>query len=182
MLFGIALIDSLPFRITCDVSLRPGRGEIILSGPIDLSIEEVINHGIQFANVISDFESIPFPNLANHNLHIRMRLPLHPAPIRGPSCGLLLVLNLIGALLRRHTTRQIAVTGEVDGLGAVHSVGAIEEKRKAAAEFGCDAIILPASQLDFFSTTIAQIPVSTIFEAYTAAYYGETERSQYVRA
>lgn len=173
MLFGIALIDGLPFRITCDVVLRPGHGEIIVSGPIEPAIEETINHGIQFANELSNFES-PIPNLGVHNLHIRIRLPQHPAPIIGPSYGLLLVLRIMGTLLRRSASRSIAVTGEVGGDGTVCAVGAIKEKRVAAAEFGGNAIILPSSQLDFFNTSIAQIPVHNVFEAYTAAYYGQT--------
>lgn len=171
MLFGIAFVDDLPFRITCDVSLRPGRGEIILSGPVEPAIEETINHGIAFANELSDFESIPFPDLSGRTLHIRIRLPQHHAPIVGPSYGLLLCLQLIGALLRRSCVRSFAVTGEVDSGGRVHSVGAINAKREAARVMGADAIILPANQIDFFSSTITQIPVHSIFEAYTTAFY-----------
>lgn len=174
MLFGIALIDSLPFRITCEAHLRPGHGEILLSGPVEPSIEETINAAIRFANELSDHEGLRFPDLSSRNLHIRVRLPQHHAPVVGPSYGLLLCLELIGALLGRSQSRSLAVTGEVDMDGRVHSVGLIEQKRIAAAQFGASAIILPSNQLDFFSTIITQIPVSTIFEAYVAVYYGET--------
>ena len=172
-MFGIALVDDLPFRIQCDVALRPGTGEIIISGPIEESIEETINHGISFATELCDLESVPFPDLSSRNLHIRIRLPLYHAPIIGPSYGLLLCLELIGALTSRGRSPSYAVTGEVNRDGRVVSVGAIEAKRVAAKEFGASAIILPSNQLEFFSTTIAQIPVNNIFEAYTAAYYGK---------
>jgi len=172
--FGIALVDDLPFRILCNVSLRPGAGEIIISGPVEESIEEIINHGISFAAELSDLESIPFPDLSSRNLHIRIRLPQYHAPILGPSYGLLLCLELIGTFLGRSTAYSYAVTGEINGDGRVLSVGAIERKRLAASEFGATAIILPGSQLDFFSTSIVQIPVNSIFEAYTAVFYGKT--------
>ena len=173
-MFGIALVDDMPFRIQCGVSLRPGAGEVLINGPVESSIEEIINHGISFANELADLESIPFPNLSSRNLHIRINLPRHSAPIVGPSYGLLLCLELIGALLGRSTLYPYAVTGEVDGDGRVTAVGSIHRKRIAAAEFGAEAIILPASQLDFFNSTITQIPVHNIFEAYTAAFYGKT--------
>lgn len=172
-MFGIALIDNMPFRIQCDVTLRPGDGDIILFGPVEESIEETINHGIRFANEIASFEAIEFPNLGVQSLHIRIRLPKFHAPVLGPSYGLLLVLKLMGTLLRRSPVGNFAVTGEVDGNGSVYSVGAISQKRVAAAEFGADAIILPAGQLDFFSTVISQIPVHNIYEAYTAVFYGK---------
>ncbi len=173
-MFGIALVDALPFRIQCSVTLRPGNGDILISGPVEESIEEVINHAISFANELAGFESIRFPDLSSRNLNIRINLPKHNAPILGPSYGLLLCLELIGALLGRSTACPYAVTGEVNGDGRVLDVGAIEQKRVAAAEFGATAIILPARQLDFFSATITQIPVHNIFEAYTAAFYGKT--------
>ena len=174
MLYGIALIDSLPFRIKCDVSLVRGRGEILISGPVEETIEETINVAIRHANELSDFEDTPFPNLANFNLHIRVRLPAASNPITGPSWGLLLSLELILCLLRRRPTFDAFVTEEIDSRGDVLRVGDIEGKRNGAKTLGGERIILPSRQLDFFNSSIIQIPVSNLFEAYRAVTYGET--------
>lgn len=174
MLYGIALLDHLPFRITCDVSLVRGRGEILISGPVEPTIEETINASIGFAAQLADFDEGPFPDLSNHNIHIRIRLPATSAPVVGPSLGLLVSLEIICATLRRRPTIPSYVTGAIDYDGNVLPVGAVEEKRVGVAALGGERLILPASQLDFFSSSIIQIPVSNIFEAYRAVTYGET--------
>jgi predicted S18 family serine protease len=176
MLYGIALISGLPFRITCDVVLKPGPGDVIISGPVEPTIEETINASIRFANELASFDEGAFPDLSNKSLHIRIGLPASPAPIVGPSYGLLLSLRLICTLLKRSPRIYAYVTGDIDDEGNVHSVGGITEKRRGALQLGGPGtnLVLPTSQLDFYSTEVIQIPVSNIYEAYRAVTYGET--------
>ena len=174
MLFGIALLDHLPFRITCEASLIRGHGDIIISGPVDPSIEETINATLGFAYELCSLGEGRFPDLSVHNLHIRIRLPNSSAPIVGPSIGLLLCLELLLCLTRQRTNLSTFVTGELDAEGNVLAVGAIEEKRKGVRSLGGERLILPSGQLDFFSTEVIQIPVANIFEAYRVVIYGET--------
>lgn len=174
MLYGIALIDHLPFRITCEASLVRGHGDILISGPIDPSIEETINATLGFAYELCSLGEGVFPDLSNHNLHIRIRLPASPAPIVGPSLGLLLSLELLLSLTRQRTSLSSYVTGAIDAEGNILPVGAIEEKRRGVRSLGGERLVLPSRQLDFFSTEVIQIPVSNIFEAYRVVIYGET--------
>ena len=174
MLYGIALLSGLPFRITCDVALRPGCGDVIISGPVEPSIEETINVSIKFANELASFGEGVYPDLSNKSLNIRIGLPASPAPILGPSYGLLLSLGLICTLLKRSPRISAYVTGDLDSEGNVRSVGGIEEKRRGIVQLGGTTLILPTSQLDFYSTEVIQIPVSNIYEAYRVVTYGET--------
>lgn len=177
MLFGIVLVDSFPFRLELSTQFKPGTGQVIISAPLaDNAIEEIINHGIAFAERIAELEEVPFPNLSDHDLTIRLRTPGSDSPICGRSYGLLLCLGLALAAQRRCPNVSAAVTGGVDEDGKVLDVGCIGLKRKAAAEFGMQRLILPAAQLDFFSQEIIQIPVTSIYEAYTAVTYGKAER------
>jgi ATP-dependent Lon protease len=155
--------------------LKRGRGEILVSAFTDTNIEEVINYAIGFADTILGFEERPFPDLSVYDLTVRLRTPATSTPITGRSYELLLCLELILTFLGRGPTVSACVTGQVDDTGGVLDVGGIGEKRRGAKQLGFDRIILPGSQLDFFSTEIIQIPVSTIFEAYTAVTYGKTE-------
>jgi ATP-dependent Lon protease len=173
MLSGIALLDGLPFRVQCSIVLRKGDGDIYISGPVDNTIEESINESIGFANTICDHEGIKFPSLGNKNILVRIGLPLSHAPIVGPSLGLLLGLQLTFAITGRRPPYHAFVTGELNSKGDVFAVGGIAAKRKGAAELGGERLVLPASQLDFFSTEIIQIPVTSIFEAYSILTYGD---------
>lgn len=180
-MFGIAFVGDTPFRVDCTCKLQRGEGSIIIYGPIEESIEEVINYGITFANEIAGYESREFPDLSRYDLHIRLRLSLFDAPLLGPSYGLLVCLELIRALLRGSEGRELAVTGAIDQTGRVGIIGRAKEKRRAAAIFGAGAIVLPTGNLEFFEQEITQIPVSNIFEAYKAVTYGQTEREDDVR-
>lgn len=173
MLYGIALIDSSPFRISCDVTLRRGDGDIYISGPVDNTIEETINASIGFANTICDLEGNRFPDLSRFNILVRIALPATASPLIGPSYGLLLGLQTIFAFAGRKPTFHAFVTGEISNSGDVYAVGAITAKRKGVATLGGERLVLPSSQLDLFSTEIIQIPVNNIFQAYSILTYGD---------
>lgn len=178
-MFGIVLIDDLPFCLECHVQVKPGRGDIIILGQIEPAIEETINNAIRWANLIHSLEddSKDFPNLGDRSLRISLGVRDYPTPILGPSYGLLLGLAIVLALLGRRQTLHPYVTGGVDEDGVVQNVGGISQKRKGVKQLGGSHLILPAAQTDFFSGDVVQIPVRTIFDAYTAVTYGKAERS-----
>lgn len=176
MLQGIVLADDLPFRLECDVRLKRGQGEIMIAACVadPNTIEEIVNNAIGFADEIIGLEERPFPDLSSHDLLIRLSTPGLGTPIFGPSYGLLLSLGIIFALNRTAPTITACVTGEVNGSGEVLDVGDISKKRRGAVVLGFDKLMLPTSQVDFFSSEVVQIPVATIFEAYTVSAYGKT--------
>jgi PDZ domain-containing protein len=80
------------------------------------------------------------------------KLPVHvhftTGGIGGPSAGLAFALDIYDALSGRHLLRghKIAVTGELDLGGGVHSIGGVDQKTVGAIEAGDDTFLVPAGQ------------------------------------
>lgn len=177
MLSGIVLIDDFPFRLDCKVSLRKGKGDILISAFTNDNIEEVINNAINFSYDLSFYLEREFPDLSLYDLLIKLYCPGTDSPITGGSYGLLLSLGIMLALTKTRPTIKAVVTGYVDGVGQVLDVGGMSKKRQGAVKLGFDRIVLPTSQLDFFSKEIIQIPVSSIYEAFTAVTYEQSNQT-----
>jgi PDZ domain-containing protein len=79
-------------------------------------------------------------------------LPVHvrfsTGDIGGPSAGLAFALEIYDSLSGRHLLdgHKIAVTGELDLGGGVHSIGGIDQKTIGAIEAGDDTFLVPAGQ------------------------------------
>jgi len=52
-------------------------------------------------------------------------------------------------------------------------VGSIAIKRRGAAALGFTRLFLPSSQIDLFSTVIAQCPCSSLADAYGITFWNE---------
>jgi len=66
--------------------------------------------------------------------------------IGGPSAGLAFALEIYDSLSGRHLLdgHKIAVTGELDLAGGVHTIGGVKQKTIGAIQAGADTFIVPA--------------------------------------
>jgi Lon-like protease len=104
-----------------------------------------------------------------------VRLPFDVAidsqNIGGPSAGLAFALTVTDALTVEDLTRghHVAVTGAIDGAGAVHEVGGVEFKVRAAEREGADVFLVPATEVEEAERTASDdlrvIGVETLTEA-----------------
>ena len=154
--------------------LRRGTGEVIVHGPITEEFEDVFQRGYNFAYDLAERGEYPLPDLSSHDLYIACSVLGSPdTPIGGDSFGLLLALVLACRFAQQPLRTDWAFTGAIDNDGNVLPVGGIEVKREGAARLGYKGIALPSTQLDFFCTSIDQIPVTTAYEAWAVLTYGQ---------
>jgi ATP-dependent Lon protease len=81
------------------------------------------------------------------DVHINLKSYLG-SPISGPSLGIAITTALLSFFLEKQTIEDLAMTGTISLNGSVGSVGAIEEKVKAAQEGGATTLILPKGNQD----------------------------------
>lgn len=168
---GLVVYEGLVCPLEVSVAISTGVGEVSVSGPITEEFEHVFQNAFNASCLLAEWGEFPLPNFAIRNLHIGITTSVG-APIGGQCYGLLLAIVLAGAYCGRSPRDSIAITGGIDENGEVLPVGDIDTKRSHAAEAGVSILMLPASQLDFFNRTIDQIPVATVFEAWSVLRYG----------
>lgn len=169
---------SVPVLVNTDVdilqiqaTLKRGSGEILISGLFAEGIEDEITKAIRFCTELADLEEFKFPNLTIHNLIISFSCKLSELPVDGRSYGLGLAVELLRVFSRRSFRNSTCYTGLLLPDGKIGTVRGFQEKLNGAAKNGFSRAFVPASQLDFFNSEISQIPIDTIYEAWTRLVY-----------
>jgi predicted ATP-dependent protease len=162
-------------RLEVSCSLMDGQGDVIIHGPITQEVENVFQRGMQLSWDLADRGEFTMPDLVGRDIVLRLSVPgANDLPIGGDSYGLALAIALAAAFAGRTLSPEIVITGGLGEDGTlVTPVGGICEKRALAKACRFKWMILPSSQLDFFSTEIDQVPVETVYEAWGVLRYGQ---------
>ena len=147
-----------------DLALEIRRGEETLRTSVRLGALPDVEFpvmGISVETAVYDIE-LPFEvTLASNN-------------IGGPSAGMMVAVTVYDLLAEEDLLagRTVLGTGTVDADGRIGGVGGVPEKMLAAAAYGADVVLVPASQLDQALTTapadLQVIGVATIDDAIEA--------------
>ncbi|WP_242961501.1 endopeptidase La [Peptostreptococcus faecalis] len=124
-----------------EVSVLPGKGNIVLTGMMGDVMKESARAGISYIRSISDELGIQPDFYKEKDIHIH--IPEGATPKDGPSAGITMTLATISALTGRPVPGNIAMTGEITLRGRVLAVGGVREKVLAAYRMGVRKIILP---------------------------------------
>lgn len=124
-----------------EVSVLPGKGQIVLTGMMGDVMKESARTGISYIRSIADKLDIEPEFYKNKDIHIH--IPEGATPKDGPSAGITMTLATISALTNRPVPGNIAMTGEITLRGRVLAVGGVREKVLAAYRMGIRKIILP---------------------------------------
>lgn len=173
---GICIFDKGVGLITIRAELRVGTGEIFVSGPVTGEFENVFQRSFNAACGILEFEELRTPDFSRFDINITVR-NVFGAPLGGESYGLLLAMVLARTFTRGAIPAEIGVTGILDTEANVLPVDDIERKRVACKSLGITKLFLPGRQLDFFSREVAQVPVDTVYEAWSVLNYGQDSQT-----
>ncbi len=118
-----------------EVSLMPGKGELVLTGKLGEVMKESAKAALTYARTNAARFGITGQFWKDLDIHIH--IPEGAIPKDGPSA-------LISALSGRQVRRDIAMTGEITLRGSVLGIGGLNEKILAAQRFGIRQVIIPA--------------------------------------
>ena len=138
---GLAWTSNGGDVMTIEVSLLPGKGNLLLTGQLGEVMQESAQIALSYTRRIADQLEVDEDDFDNYDLHIH--LPEGAIPKDGPSAGVTLAIAIISVFTEREVRSDVALTGEVTLRGQVIPVGGIREKVMAARRARIATIILP---------------------------------------
>ena len=126
---------------TVEVSLAPGKGNLMLTGQLGDVLQESAHIALSYLRARANEFGLPADDFENYDLHVHM--PEGAVPKDGPSAGITLATALISAFTERRASASYAMTGEITLRGHILPVGGVVEKILAARRRGIPQIILP---------------------------------------
>lgn len=127
--------------LTIEVSIIPGKGNVMLTGSLGDIMQESAQTAMSYMRTRSEALNVPYEDFENFDVHVH--LPEGATPKDGPSAGITLAVAIISAFTERKVRADFAMTGEITLRGKVLPVGGVKEKLLAARRARVRNIILP---------------------------------------
>ncbi len=131
--------------MTLEVSLLPGKGQLVLTGQLGEVMKESAQAALSFARARAGELGIRQSFYETTDVHIHV--PAGAIPKDGPSAGIAMATALVSALTGRPAYREVAITGEITLRGRVLPVGGVREKVIGAHRAGIKTFVLPRDNL-----------------------------------
>ena len=138
---GLAWTEAGGDVLTVEVSVLPGRGELLLTGKLGEIMRESGQAALSYARSRATILGLDKSFYKEVDVHVHV--PEGAMPKDGPSAGITMVVALVSALTGVPTRKDVAMTGEITLRGNVLPVGGLNEKLVAARRAGITTVLIP---------------------------------------
>ena len=138
---GLAWTEAGGEILNIEVTLMPGKGELILTGQLGDVMQESAKIAMSYAR--SKARLLQLENDVFSTVDVHVHVPEGAIPKDGPSAGIVIATALVSAFFDIPVRRDVAMTGEVTLRGKVLPIGGINEKAVAALRAGVKLLLLP---------------------------------------
>jgi ATP-dependent Lon protease len=129
--------DLLPI----EVSLFPGKGNIVITGNLKETMKESASVALGYVRSNAEKFKIEHNTFKEFDFHIHV--PQGGVPKDGPSAGVTLTTAIISAITKIKVSSKISMTGEITLRGRVMIIGGVKEKVISAHRGGVRTIFIP---------------------------------------
>jgi ATP-dependent Lon protease len=166
---GLAWTETGGDLLTIEVSILPGKGELLLTGKLG----EVMRESGQAAMTVARARAaqLGLDRWFHKDIDVHVHVPEGAIPKDGPSAGITIATALVSALTQVPTRADVAMTGEITLRGNVLPIGGLVEKAVAARRAGARIVLIPrGNEKDLVEVpeevrdSLTFIPVDTIDE------------------
>jgi ATP-dependent Lon protease len=138
---GLAWTETGGDIMNFEVSILPGKGDLMLTGQLGEVMRESAHAGMSY--IRSRAAKLGLEKSFHREIDIHVHVPEGAIPKDGPSAGITMATAIVSALTGYPTRSDIAMTGEITLRGRVLPIGGLNEKAVAARRMGMRQIILP---------------------------------------
>ena len=138
---GLAWTSVGGVTLTIEVSLLPGKGEILLTGKLGDVMKESARAAISYIHAHAERYGIAEEKFTGKDIHIHV--PEGATPKDGPSAGITMATAILSAFTGKAVKNDVAMTGEITLRGKVLPIGGLKEKTLAAFRAGIKTVIIP---------------------------------------